>query len=140
MLDRTAKRILKTFIKLAKESGKGTEYFCAFDIVHSSRCDLIIDDFAESLEMRTEDVRAAIRHLESAGYIEYQHISGRQLAVAFHLSHSGLHYHEIRFLADVEFIRNSVIAPIIVSIITSILTVNWTSVTTTICSWLGLTP
>lgn len=125
MMDKTSKLILDKLIS----AGKGTDYICAFDDAWANQADIVIDDFAKSLNMRTEDVRAAVRKLKQDGWLEYQQVAKQEKPAGFHLSHAGLNYKEIKRIETIKFIKRSILTPIAVSFATTILTVNlWPSI------------
>lgn len=99
-MDKNAKNIIRAMIS----TGKGAEYICAFDRAWAGYCDSVIDDFAESISMKTEAVRTAVRFLNSSGYLEYQTANGRP--VGFHLSHKGLNWKYYRRCEILDYIAD----------------------------------
>ena len=99
-MDRTSKKILKKLIR----AKKGTEYVCVFDSAWESIGDISIENFSASIKRRTEDVRAAVRFLESSGFLEYQRGNGRN--VGFHLSHMGLNWKYFRRKQRLDYIAD----------------------------------
>ena len=100
-MDPTSKAILEELIK----SRKGTEFVCAFDEALSGIADTSIERFSESLNLNTEDVRAAVRYLEGRGYLEYQSTSGGH-NIGFHLSHKGLNWRDFRRKEILDYIAD----------------------------------
>lgn len=126
-MDSTSKLILQKL----RDSNKGTEYVCAFNYVWENHADVVIDDFAASLHLPTEDVRAAVRFLKGKGLLEYQIGNGKE--VGFHLSHAGLRFDEIKRDETIHFIKTSILTPILVAFLTTVITVNlWPALLSTI--------
>lgn len=90
-MDSVSRKILDKLIS----SGKGTNYICSFSGSSIGPSSTNIVEFSESLNMDVEDLRAAVRYLEDAGYLEYQMMTtakrGR-IPAGFHLSHKGLNW------------------------------------------------
>lgn len=119
-MDKTSNALIKKMIS----GGKGTDYICAFDSAWLSCADTDIDSLALEIGARTEDVRAAVRFLTDAGYMEYQTANGN-LKIGFHLSHKGLNWRYFRKREIMDYIADKwpeFIALIIslVSLVTSI--------------------
>lgn len=76
-----------------------------------------LDEIAAALSTDTESVRLAVAYLEEKSYVEVD-------GIVFYLAHRGLHSKEIAWLDFLEFLRNSILVPIIVAFITSVLTTN----------------
>lgn len=120
-MDKTSKLIIQELIK----GNKGSEYICSFDEGWLSEADISIDQLSERLNMRTEDIRAAVRHLEETGLLEYSEISNGFIW-GFHLSHKGLNWKYYNRKAIFDYIADKFpdfIAVIIslISLITSII-------------------
>ena len=120
-MDKTSKLIIQELIK----GNKGSEYICSFDEGWLSEADISIDQLSERLNMRTEDIRAAVRHLEATGLLEYSETSSGYI-IGFHLSHRGLHWKYFNRKAIFDYIADKFpdfIAVIIslISLITSII-------------------
>ena len=110
MLDKTSVNLLNYMIK----HHNTTSYVWMFDTS--------LDILSAELNVKTEDLRACIRYLESNGFLEYQRASSRtsSFVIGFHLSHQGLHYAEITGLERRQFFYRSVLTPIFVTIITTL--------------------
>lgn len=96
-MDRTCKKILDKLISY----GRGTDYICTWDEE--------LNEFANSLEIPVEDVRAAVRYLKDHGYIEYQmyhSAHGIERSRGFHLSHQGLHWRHYRRKEILDYIAD----------------------------------
>ncbi len=106
MLDRLSRKIV---------SHMQTQPETPSDTIYDFHDDL--DQIAEALSTDSESVRLAITYLEAKGYIEIE-------GTIFFLSHRGLHSKEIALLDFLEFLRNSILVPIAVAFITSVLTTN----------------
>lgn len=120
-MDKTSKLIIRELIK----GNKGSEYMCSFDEGWLSESDISIEQLAEKLRTRTEDVRAAVRYLEETGFLEYEETSSG-LIIGFHLSHKGLNWKYYNRKAIFDYIADKFpdfIAVIIslISLITSII-------------------
>lgn len=106
MLDRLSRKIV-LYMQTKPEMPSETVYDFYDDL----------DQIAEELSTDSESVRLAITYLESKGYIDIE-------GTIFFLSHRGLHSKEIALLDLLEFLRNSILVPIAVAFITSVLTTN----------------
>lgn len=96
-MDHVCKKILDKMISY----GHGTNYVCTWDEA--------FDDFAASLSLPCEDVRAAVRYLKEQGYIEYQmyhSARGTDKSRGFHLSHQGLHWKYYRRKEILDYIAD----------------------------------
>ena len=96
-MDRVCKKILDKMISY----GCGTNYICTWQEE--------FDDFAKSLSLPCEDVRAAVRYLKERGYIEYQmyhSAQGTNRSRGFHLSHQGFHWRYYRRKEILEYIAD----------------------------------
>lgn len=77
-----------------------------------------LDQMANSLSADTEALRAAVRYLEENGFIKYQRTtSGHTLG--FYLDHKGLHYEELSKIEKIDFLKKSVLVPILVTMATN---------------------
>lgn len=120
-MDKTSKLIIQELIK----GNKGSEYKCSFDEGWLSEADISIDQLSERLNMRTEDVRAAVRYLIETEFLEYFKTSSDYI-IGFHLAHRGLHWKHYNRKAIFDYIADKFpdfIAVIIslISLITSII-------------------
>lgn len=68
------------------------------------------------------EVKEVCASLKEKGYIEEMN-TNMVGDVQFFLSHKGRHYKEVSFLEIKEFLTKSIITPIIVSLITSLITI-----------------
>lgn len=105
MLDKLSRQIISYMIEHDKESGG----FYAFDED--------LDIMAESLSVDSEDARAALRYLESKAYVKIE-------GYTFFLEHRGRRKKEINRLETIDFLLKSILTPIVVAFLTTILTVN----------------
>ena len=103
-MDKTSKKILQKLIS----AGTGTNYICSFSGSAFGPTNTNIVDFSESLSMDIEDLRAAVRYLESSGYLEYQMMTTRKgkVAAGFHLSHKGLNWRYFRRKEILDYIAD----------------------------------
>ncbi len=99
-MDKTCKKVLQVLIN----SGKGTQYICAYDPAWVGLADISIEDMAQKLSIPTEDLRAATRFLKESGYLEYQ--TSRERVIGFHLSHKGLNWKNYRREEILKYIAN----------------------------------
>ncbi len=94
-MDKVCKEIIKRMI-----SGKpSTEYVCSFSGSLLAGSGTTIYELSDAIGVDPEDIRAAVRFLESAGYVEYQTMkspSKGSIIAGFHLSHKGLHWKYFR--------------------------------------------
>ncbi len=96
-MDNLSNKIIFEMQRGAEDTGLGTEYTCSFGSSYFGK--ITIETLASRIRARVEDVRAAVRYLESNGYIEYLYINsktGGRSAIAFHLSHKGTIYEDIQ--------------------------------------------
>lgn len=134
-LDKSSKKLLA----FMRSQNKGTNYVCAFDDAFSSLTDIVIEDFAEQLKRDVEDVRANVRFLEENGYLEYQYATSAKKSkytVGFHLSHKGLNHKEFNRIDFFNFIKRSILTPIVVSILTSFVTVKLIPLAGELLKWM----
>lgn len=117
MLDRLSKKVLY-YMQTDTENPSEAYYNFEDDL----------DELAKEIGSDSESVRAAIRYLKRNEYIEFGRTdSGR--AVRFYLDHKGLHRKEFSWIEFLEFFKKSILTPIIVAFLTSIVTVNlWPSI------------
>lgn len=90
-------KIGKKIIEFLFSKGKGTEYICRYDEK--------FENLAVELHISVEDLRAAVRWLESQGFLEYQRYGNGKVA-GFHLSHQGLHWKYFRRRKIMHYIAN----------------------------------
>lgn len=81
---------------------------CVFSKDFTDLCNFSIDDLSKNIEIPVEDVRAAVRYLESENYLEYQTISSKsgKLNIGFHLSHKGLSWKYFRRKEILDYIAD----------------------------------
>lgn len=91
-MDKTSKKI----IHYLKSKECGSNYICRFDNE--------FNELAESLCIPVEDLRAAVRWLESQGILEYQCYNGGKIC-GFHLSHIGVNWNYFRRKQLIEYIE-----------------------------------
>lgn len=128
MLDDLSKKILK-FMQTDSEAPSQRYYDFDDDL----------DKMAAALSSDTESVRASVRYLEENGYIKYQHTTSGHV-IRFYLDHKGLHSSEFNRIEFIAFLKKSVLTPIIVAALTSILTVNlWPWIVTLLKTMLSQT-
>lgn len=116
-MDKTCRKILDKMISF----GRGTNYVCTWGES--------FETFSDSLSIPREDIRAAIRHLEKNGWIEYQmsrSTSGTSHNFGFRLSHKGLNWRYFRrkeilnYIADkwIDFLAATIsLISLIISVI-----------------------
>lgn len=107
MLDDLSKRILK-YMKTDSDNHSQKNYDFDADL----------EKMAQAVSAEKEAVRAAVRYLEENGYIKYLRTNSGY-NIAFYLDHKGLHYDELRDLEQKEFLKKSVIVPILVTLVTN---------------------
>lgn len=112
MLDRLSKKILR-YMRTASENPSKKHYNFSDDL----------NEIAKITASDSETVRAAVRYLEKTEYIAYMRTTDGR-AVRFYLDHKGLHSKEISWLECLDFFKKSILTPIIVAFLTSILTIN----------------
>ncbi len=118
-MDKLSKKIINNMIA----TEKSTTYIWAFDENAPYECQGTIVQIADTVNTPVEDVRACIRYLHEQGYVEYQTATTfkEKRNVGFHLSHKGLHSLEFQYLECKRFIMHSILTPIVVSAITTLL-------------------
>lgn len=90
-----------------------------------------IDEIAKALSSDRETILIEIEDLEKNGFIKYEQYNGRQSG--FYLSHKGLHKKEFDKRAKMDFVKKSILTPIFVAFVTSIIT---TSLWPSLLNWL----
>lgn len=116
MLDKLSKKILY-YMRTDTENPSETYYDFGDDL----------DEMAEKISSDSESVRAAIRYLEKNEYIKFGYTDS-EYAIRFYLDHKGLHRKELLWIEFLEFFQKSILTPIIVAFLTSVITINlWTS-------------
>lgn len=110
MLDSLSKKILKY---MQTHSDNPSQRYYDFDED--------LEEIATAVSSDKESVRTAVRYLEENGYIKYIHTK-HGTTIGFYLDHKGLRLDEFNRLETLSFLKRSVITPIIVSVLTSILT------------------
>ena len=83
-MDRLSKRLLSYLNSADQPSAKYHDFVSD------------IDKIANALETDTETLRAAVRYLESDGYLKYLCNNTGDYVMAFYLDHKGLHWKEFR--------------------------------------------
>lgn len=76
------------------------------------------DELAEALQTTEYDISETVSYLLKNGYLSYQKANGRN--IGFRLSHQGVNYKEIRKNEKIDFFCKSILAPIVVSLLTNL--------------------
>lgn len=106
MIDKLSRSIVK-YMQTSTDTPSKTVYNFSDDL----------DQIAEALSTDSESIRLAITYLESKNYVEIN-------SFVFYLSHRGIHASEIAWLDFLDFLKKSILVPILVAFITSVLTTN----------------
>lgn len=99
-MDKLAKRILEFSVSTAGTTGK----FFSINPEWDSEADIPFQSLVDAVQVPPCDVLAAVKYLEENNLIEYRRLHTKQSAInlAFRLTHTGLHYKELRYLAARE--------------------------------------
>lgn len=123
MLDKLSREILKHMNSASQPSDTYYDF------------DEDLDAIASAVSTDSESARAAVRYLQEQGYIKYAYYNNSDMVSRFCLDHKGLHYMEFSWITRKEFWMQSILTPIIVTILTTIFLTNlWP----TIWHWLRL--
>lgn len=123
MLDKLSRKILKHMNSASQPSDTYYDF------------DEDLDAIASAVSTDSESARAAVRYLQEHGYIKYAYYNNSDMVARFYLDHKGLHYMEFSWITRKEFWMQSILTPIIVTILTTIFLTNlWP----TIWHWLRL--
>ena len=93
-MGKLSKNILNSMIS----GGHGTDYNCFFQnsVLYGEGISIV--DLSQKLGRDVEDIRAAVRFLESSGYLEYTRLNSKSGSsnIGIHLSHKGLNWKHYR--------------------------------------------
>ena len=125
MLDELSESILN----FAVNTAKSTSHFFSINSDFDSEAGTAFHVLAESVQAPKSDVREAINFLYKKGLVEYRvlRFKNGELKIAFHLTHEGLHFKELRLLEARERWKERMIgfgSGILVAVIGDIL-LNW---------------
>ena len=124
MLDKLSRKILK---HMQRSTSSPSDTYYNFDED--------LDAIASAVFTDSESARAAVGYLQEQGYIKFACYDNSDIVAYFYLDHKGLHYMEFSWIARKEFWMQSILTPIIVTILTTIFLNNlWP----TIWHWLRL--
>lgn len=104
MLDKLSKRIVR-YMQTSTDTPSETVYTFSEDL----------PAMAEALSKDEDSIRAALRFLERENYIAVEDF-------IFYLDHKGLNRHEFDRIEFYDFMRKSILTPIVVAFFTTILT------------------
>ncbi len=79
-----------------------------------------LDAIASAVFTDKESVRTAVYYLQEQGFIKFSYYDNSDMAAFFSLDHKGLHYMEFSWIARKEFWIQSILTPIIVTVLTTI--------------------
>lgn len=77
-------------------------------------------DYFNEYNLNNCEVSSQIEYLISNGYLEKCMRNGKW--VGYNLTHEGRHYKEIQRLENIDFFKKSILVPIAVSILTTLIT------------------
>ena len=99
-MDKLAKKILNFAINTAGTTGK----FFSINSDWDSESNVPFQSLVNAVQAPQDDVLAAVRYLSENNLVEYRrlHSKNGSLNLAFHLTHTGLHYKEFRYLSARE--------------------------------------
>lgn len=100
---------------------KGAEYFCSISEEWDYQADISISQLCQAVDAEESEVIEAIEYMvkhDLAGYRTLKSSSG-SVPIAFYLKHEGLKWQELRRQERNSFLIKSVLAPILVSLLTS---------------------
>ena len=105
-MDKLSSKILQYMV----DQGRRTSCFCSLDREWDSSCDVSIDQLTDMVNAGADDVKSAISYLEKKGLVEYRnlHCKSGSAKIAFHLTHTGLHYKEIKALDSRERLKERI--------------------------------
>lgn len=76
---------------------------------------------AEKLSISFDECRAAIDYLEKCGFVEFYR-DNKERVMTFKLTHTGMNCKTFKRIETLDFLKKSVVIPIVVAFITAILT------------------
>lgn len=117
-LDKLSRKILKEFTSHGKP-----DYSCGYSN-NQKKTDTTLFRLAETLGTDTESIRNAIFYLEDLGYLQAVfdvYPTAGKYRLGTKLTHKGLHYIEFEKEEKHRFFLRSVIVPIVVSVITTLI-------------------
>ena len=99
-MDKLAKKILDFAIDTEGTTGK----FFSVNPEWDSEADTSFQALVDAVQAPPADVLAAVKHLSENGLVEYRRLNTKHgfINLSFRLTHTGLHYKEIRHLAARE--------------------------------------
>lgn len=99
-MDKLAKKILNFAIDIAGT----TDTFFSINPEWDSEATIPFQALVDAAQVPPSDVLAAVKYLSENGFIEYRRLHAKHgyINLAFRLTHTGLHYKEIRNLAARE--------------------------------------
>ena len=125
MLDQLSKSILN----FAVNTAKSTSHFFSINSEFDSEAETVFHALAESVQASKTDICEAIKFLNKKGLVEYRvlRFKNGELKIAFHLTHEGLHFKELKSLEVRERWKERIIgfgSGVLVAVIGDIL-LNW---------------
>jgi len=105
-----------------KTSKKVLNYLCEYKDYNNYSFFFVGDmlqEFSKRLNMKPDELRACITYLHNKDYVDYTMTSNE--ITGFVINHNGIHHDEFRFIDRKKFIKTSVIVPIVVSFLTTLL-------------------
>lgn len=120
-MDKLAKKILDFAIETAETTGN----FFSINSEWDSEANVPFELLVKAAQVPPADVLAAVKYLAENNFVEYRRLHARNgnINIAFRLTHTGLHYKEIRLSQTKNLLLKSVALPVAVSFITT-LTIN----------------
>lgn len=117
-MDKLAKKVLDFAIKTAETTGN----FFSLNPEWDSEASVPFDRLVEAAHVPPADVLAAVKYLAENNLVEYRRLNtkGGAINIAFRLTHTGLHYREIRSSQTKDLLLKSVALPVAVSFITTL--------------------
>lgn len=96
MLDELSKSILNFTVNTAQN----TSHFFSINQEFDSEAGTTFHALTEAVQAPESDVREAVKFLNKKGFVEYRvlRFKNGELKIAFHLTHEGLHFKELKSL------------------------------------------
>ena len=117
-LDKLAKKILN----FAIDTAGTTDAFFSISSEWESAASIPFQALVDAAQVPSSDILAAVKYLAENSFIEYRrlHTKHGTINLAFHLTHTGLHYKEISASQTKNLLLKSVALPVAVSVITTL--------------------
>lgn len=122
MLDKLSKSMLNFLI----DTAENTSHFFSINSEFDSEAGTAFHVLTQAVQATEDDVLEAVKFLNKKGFVEYRvlHFKNGELKIAFHLTHEGMHFKELKALEVRERWKERIIgfiSGVLVTVIGSLL-------------------